>query len=122
MLVFVYRDRGEERRRGHVDLDAVGLGQILHAMQFFYRGVETSIRDDWIAADIAYAIASEILQVLIVGRSGLAAKLHQNRFFRRLLRGWRGERNDRVERKRCGCGRGGEKLPAGELRHECLLA
>ena len=90
-------------------------------MQFFYRGVETSIRDDGIAADIAYAVTSEILKMLVVGGSGLAAKLHQNRFFRRLLRGLRSERSNRFERQRCGCGRGGEKLPTGELRHGVSL-
>src|ERR1700722_7165222 len=77
MLILVHRNGSEEWRCGHIHLDAVGGRQILHAMQFFHRGIETPVGNQRIAADVAYAIASEILQVSFICGLSLTAKLHQ---------------------------------------------
>ena len=52
-------------------------GQIAHALEFVHRGVEPAIGDLRVAADVAHAVAREVLQVRLIGGSALAAQLHQ---------------------------------------------
>ena len=71
----------EERRADAVDLDAVLCGQVLHAVEFVDGGVEAAVGDLGIAADVADAVAGEVLQMRVVGGRALAAELHQHRLF-----------------------------------------
>jgi hypothetical protein len=93
-------------------------------MQLLHGGVETPVSDGRVAADVAHAIASGIRQVLIVGRAGLAAKLHQDRLLRVGPGGGARQSSARTECEGSGCGGDREKVPTvgPERRHECLLA
>ena len=67
----------EKRRRSAVDADAVFGGHVDHALELVDGGVEAVALDLRIAADVAHAIASEVLEMDVVGGRALVAELHE---------------------------------------------
>src|ERR1035437_10603720 len=108
MLLTVDMARLQERWRGAVHTDVVLGGQVLHALQFIHSGVEPAAFNLRIAADVADAITSEVLEVHIVGRRGLVAQFEQAR----CLRIWSRSRL-RASFCRHSCARGSQPRSAG---------
>ena len=76
MFLFVDVAGRKEGWGNAIDRDAALGGEIDHAMEFIYGGVEASVGDFGIAADMAHSVAREVLQVRFVRGSALASQLH----------------------------------------------
>ena len=64
---------GEQGRVGAVDGDFVLRGEVDHGVEFVDGGVEAVAGDLRVAADVADAVAGEVLEVSVVGGGGLVA-------------------------------------------------